>query len=84
MKLKRFAYLALIAFMLACNYVTSLALPPTATPPPTATLTATPTVTPEPLSPAYVHSVNLPESPARDDLTRNSAGSAHAADRRES
>ncbi|MBI5944913.1 MAG: PDZ domain-containing protein [Chloroflexi bacterium] len=54
MKLKWITYAFLIASMLACNYVTSLVIPPTATPPPTVTLTTTPTVTPEPLSPAYV------------------------------
>lgn len=62
MKLKRYTYLILIVSMLACNYVTSLVIPPTATPPPTATLTAIPTVTPEPLSPAYIPSIcqNVP------------------------
>ena len=54
MKIKRFTYLILITSMLACNVVTSMLVPPTATPAPTATLTITPTATPEPLTPAYI------------------------------
>ena len=54
MKLKRLTYIFLITSMLACNFVTNMVVPPTATPAPTATLTVTPTPTPEPLKPAYI------------------------------
>ncbi len=54
MKIKRIAFGFLVLSLLACNYVTRMVLPPTATP--TATLTATPSATPTatPLVPAYV------------------------------
>ena len=56
MKTKRIAFGFLILSLLACNFVTQLVSPPTATPLPTATftptLTSTPTLTP--LAPAYV------------------------------
>ena len=46
----------LILSLLACNFVTQMVIPPTATPTATqtATVTASPTVTPTPLIPAYV------------------------------
>ena len=50
MKLKQFAYVFLIASMLACNFVTNRLTPPTATPTPTLTATL------EPLTPAYIPS----------------------------
>ncbi len=60
MKLKRLTYVFLIASMLACNFVTSKLIPPTATPVPSITpsLTATPVV----LTPAYIPSIcqNIP------------------------
>jgi carboxyl-terminal processing protease len=60
MKLKRFTYVLIIASMLACNFVTSMLVSPTATPAPTVTqsLTATPTV----LAAAYIPSIcqNVP------------------------
>jgi carboxyl-terminal processing protease len=58
MILKRAVFGLLILSMLACNFVTQMVFPPTATPtaPPTATATATlvPTATPVPLQPAYI------------------------------
>jgi carboxyl-terminal processing protease len=56
MRIKRIGFGFLIASMLACNFVTQMVFPPTATPIPTATQTATlvPTPTPEPLKPAYI------------------------------
>ena len=54
MKLKRFACVFLAAPMLACNFVTGMFTPPTATPAPTSTPTVMPTATPEPLKPAYI------------------------------
>ena len=56
MKLKRILFGLLILSMLACNYVTQMVYPPTATPTATvtATFTASPTATPEPLVPAYI------------------------------
>ncbi len=58
MKIKRIAFGFLILTLMACNFVTQLIVPPTATPPPTATATQTPTatVTPTatPLVPAYI------------------------------
>ena len=58
MIIKRAVFGLLILSMLACNFVTQMVFPPTATPtaPPTATATATlvPTATPVPLQPAYV------------------------------
>jgi len=54
MNKKRFAYGVLVLSLLACNTVTRLANPPTATPVPT--LTATPSLTPTPvlLAPAFI------------------------------
>ncbi|HJR79489.1 MAG TPA: S41 family peptidase [Anaerolineales bacterium] len=56
MKVKRLTFGLLILSMLACNYVTQMILPPTATPIPTLTLTSTssPTPTQEPLKPAFI------------------------------
>ena len=56
MKLKRIVFGFLILSLLACNYVTQMVFPPTATPLPTLTLTptASPTLTPTPLVPAYI------------------------------
>src|SRR5687768_13228178 len=56
MKLKRLTFGILIFSMLACNYVTQMVFPPTATPIPTLTPTptASPTPTPEPLAPAFI------------------------------
>jgi carboxyl-terminal processing protease len=56
MKVKRLTFGILILSMLACNYVTQMVFPPTATPIPTLTPTATasPTPTPEPLKPAFI------------------------------
>ena len=56
MKLKRLTFGILIFSMLACNYVTQMVFPPTATPIPTLTPTptASPTHTPEPLAPAFI------------------------------
>ena len=57
MILKRVVFGLLILSMLACNFVTQMVFPPTATPTPTSTATqtatATPTATPE-LQPAYI------------------------------
>jgi len=54
MKIKRLAFGVLILTLLACNYVTQMVSPPTATPLPTLTATASPTITPEPLAPAFL------------------------------
>jgi carboxyl-terminal processing protease len=54
MKIKRLAFGVLILTLLACNYVTQMVFPPTATPLPTLTATASPTLTPEPLAPAFL------------------------------
>ena len=56
MKLKRIVFGFLILTLLACNYVTQMVFPPTATPLPTVTQTPTivPTLTPTPLVPAYI------------------------------
>ena len=60
MKLKRIAFGSLTLALLACNFVTRMVVPPTATPTftPTATATATasptPTLTPTPLVPALI------------------------------
>jgi carboxyl-terminal processing protease len=58
MKTKRIAFGFLISALMACNFVTQMIVPPTATPLPTATLTPTATVTPSPtptpLVPAYI------------------------------
>jgi carboxyl-terminal processing protease len=54
MKIKRLVFGILILSLLACNYVTQMVFPPTATPLPTPTPTASPTPTPEPLKPAFI------------------------------
>src|SRR5258706_8997044 len=56
MKTKRIAFGLLILALMACNFVTQLIAPPTATPFPTATFTPTSTSTPTdvPLAPAYI------------------------------
>ena len=60
MKIKRIALGSLVLSLLACNFVTQMVMPPTATPTftPTATATATasptPTLTPTPLVPALI------------------------------
>jgi carboxyl-terminal processing protease len=56
MHIKRIGFGFLILSMLACNFVTQMVFPPTATPVPTASPTATVTFTPtpEPLQPAYL------------------------------
>ena len=58
MKIKRIAFGFLISALMACNFVTQMIAPPTATPLPTATYTstatATPTQTPTPLVPAFI------------------------------
>jgi len=58
MQTKRIAFGFLILLLMACNFVTQLITPPTATPQPTATfiptLTSTATDTPAPLVPAYI------------------------------
>lgn len=54
MKIKRLAFGVLILSLLACNYVTQMVFPPTATPLPTLTATPSPTLTPEPLAPAFI------------------------------
>jgi len=56
MKTKRIAFGFLILMLMACNFVTQLIVPPTATPLPTATSTPTSTVTPSPTPqvPAYI------------------------------
>jgi carboxyl-terminal processing protease len=54
MKIKRLVFGILILSLLACNYVTQMVFPPTATPLPTSTPTASPTPTPEPLVPAFI------------------------------
>jgi carboxyl-terminal processing protease len=57
MRTKRIIFGLLILPMLACNFVTQMVYPPTATPPPTATVapTATASLTPTPvLQPAYI------------------------------
>ena len=56
MKLKRIIFGCLVLSLLACNFVTQMVFPPTATPTasltPTATVTLTPT--PTPLIPAFI------------------------------
>lgn len=54
MRIKRFAFGALVLSLLACNFVTQMVYPPTATPTATATLTASPTLTATSLAPAYI------------------------------
>lgn len=64
MKTKRIIFGFLVLSLMACNFVTQLIAPPTATPQPTPTVTpsstpiptATPTLTPTPLVPAYIPS----------------------------
>src|SRR5688572_18259367 len=58
MKSKRIASVFLASTLLACNYVTQMVFPPTATPTATATVTASPTgtATLTPLVPAYIPS----------------------------
>ena len=54
MKLKRIVFGLLILSLLACNFVTQMVLPPTATPTATVTVTASPTPTATPLVPAFI------------------------------
>ena len=56
MKIKRIAFGLSIFSLLACNFVTQMVFPPTATPTPTltATATASPIPTATPLAPAYI------------------------------
>jgi len=54
MKIKRILLGLLILSTLACNFVTQMVYPPTATPAATATLVPSLTPTPEPLRPAYI------------------------------
>jgi carboxyl-terminal processing protease len=54
MKIKRILFGFLILSLLACNYVTQMIYPPTATPLPTLTASVPPTLTPTPLVPAYI------------------------------
>src|SRR4030095_6739049 len=54
MKLKRIVFGLLILSLLACNFVTQMVFPPTATPTATATLTASPAPTATPLVPAFI------------------------------
>jgi carboxyl-terminal processing protease len=54
MKLRRIVFGLLILSLLACNFVTQMVFPPTATPTATATLTASPTLTATPLVPAFI------------------------------
>ena len=56
MKIKRILFGLLILSLLACNFVTQMVFPPTATPAATAPLTAsfTPTATQTPLVPAFI------------------------------
>ena len=54
MKLKRIAFGFLVFSLLACNFVTQMVFPPTATPTATATVTPSSTPTPTPLVPAFI------------------------------
>jgi len=54
MKLKRIVFGLLILSLLACNFVTQMVFPPTATPTATVTVTASPTPTATPLVPAFI------------------------------
>ena len=54
MKLKRIVFGLLILSLLACNLVTQMVFPPTATPTATVTVTASPTPTATPLVPAFI------------------------------
>jgi len=54
MKIKRIVFGFLTLSLLACNFVTQMVFPPTATPIPTATATASPTPTATPFVPAFI------------------------------
>src|SRR6266508_4362466 len=54
MKLKRIAFGFLVLSLLACNFVTQMVYPPTATPTVTPTVAASLTPTPLPLKPAFI------------------------------
>ena len=54
MKLKRIVFGLLILSLLACNFVTEMVFPPTATPTATATIPSSPTPTATPLIPAFI------------------------------
>ncbi|HEX9385009.1 MAG TPA: S41 family peptidase [Anaerolineales bacterium] len=54
MKIKRILFGFLILSLLACNFVTQMVFPPTATPTATVTVTASSTLTPTPLIPAFI------------------------------
>jgi len=54
MKIKRILFGFLILSLLACNFVTQMVFPPTATPTATVTVTAASTLTPTPLIPAFI------------------------------
>jgi carboxyl-terminal processing protease len=54
MTFKRIIFGFLVLPLLACNFVTQMVFPPTATPTATATATASPTPTPTPLVPAFI------------------------------
>src|SRR6266511_5911937 len=54
MKIKRILFGLLILSLLACNFVTQMVFPPTATPTATVTVTASSTLTPTPLIPAFI------------------------------
>lgn len=54
MKIKRILIGFLILSLLACNFVTQMVFPPTATPTATVTVTASSTPTPTPLVPAFI------------------------------
>src|SRR6188474_877205 len=54
MKLKRIVFGFLLLSLLACNFVTQMVFPPTATPAATLTVTSPPTMTATPLVPAYI------------------------------
>ncbi|MGB8982286.1 MAG: hypothetical protein WCC12_10455 [Anaerolineales bacterium] len=54
MKIKRIVFGFLTLSLLACNFVTQMIFPPTATPIPTVTATASPTPTATPFVPAFI------------------------------
>src|SRR5215212_1060868 len=54
MKIKRIVFGLLIFSLLACNFVTQMVIPPTATPTATATVTSSPTPTATPLLPVFI------------------------------
>ena len=72
MKIKRIAFGLLILTLLACNFVTQIIAPSTATPLPTVTFTPTGTLTPTPIAlvPAYIppQCANQPLSTLAPDL----------------